>query len=247
MNNHKTNGFTLLEVLIVIAIIAILIAIGIPTYVSMLTHSKESVCLSNRRALLSVIYAEYMTEGYDSPKKAFDAIYKGEDEETYICPESGLFSWINDSGQGGHITCSFHGGDDPGNGEEPGGNTYPGTDISIVNNYWPDDSDFEDQWSSVTVDAGGIFQYTDGNYYVVTKSESITKSQASTGPGGEVYNWYITQKITGKIVTYEGNEQKSDLHRGDICKVGDDNYVYIDGGTYAYSPDRYPSQWYKLP
>ncbi len=95
MNIRKIKGFTLLEMLIVVAIISILVAIGIPAYHTSLAKAKEAVCLSNRRSLLSVVYSEYLLENYNSPEEAFNAIYKGDDEKTYVCPEDGIFKNIN--------------------------------------------------------------------------------------------------------------------------------------------------------
>ncbi|MDD4844762.1 MAG: hypothetical protein PHU31_10620, partial [Anaerotignum sp.] len=82
---------------------------------------------------------------------------------------------------------------------------------------------------------------------VVTKSFDLWEGFASSGPGGVVNSWYNTEKITGRIVTYEGTTERNDVHRGDICKVGDDYYVFNDGGSVAHSPTTLPIQWYKLP
>ncbi|MBR3570780.1 MAG: prepilin-type N-terminal cleavage/methylation domain-containing protein, partial [Oscillibacter sp.] len=53
--NNKT-GFTLAELLIVVAIIAILVAIGIPAFSTAMERSRETVDLSNIRGA----YAEFM-------------------------------------------------------------------------------------------------------------------------------------------------------------------------------------------
>ena len=270
MHRHKMKGFTLLEMLLVVAIIAILLAIGIPAYTSSLAQAKKTVCLSNRRTLLSAVNMEYLLGSYSSLEEGFHEQYEEKGETTYVCPEGGVFSWVKDSEEKGHILCSYHdkgagggeagggeagggeaGGGEAGGGEtgdgETGGNKLPGTEISLSDNHWPTDRDFQYEWSNVAVSAGGIFQYSDGNYYVVTRDITITKSQAKSGPGGDANGWYATQKISGKVVSYEGNEQKSDLQRGDICKVGDAYYVFKDGGSYGYSPAVSPNQWYKLP
>jgi prepilin-type N-terminal cleavage/methylation domain-containing protein len=57
------KGFTLMEMLIVVAIIAILIAIAIPTFNSSLNKAKDATDLANARSLYSAAKVEYMTSG----------------------------------------------------------------------------------------------------------------------------------------------------------------------------------------
>ena len=54
------KGFTLAELLIVIAIIATLIAIAIPTFSAQLEGARMAVDMSNARAASSLAYSEYM-------------------------------------------------------------------------------------------------------------------------------------------------------------------------------------------
>ena len=56
MNNRK--GFTLAELLIVVAIIAVLVAIAIPVFTTQLERSREATDLANIRSA----YAEAMTD-----------------------------------------------------------------------------------------------------------------------------------------------------------------------------------------
>lgn len=55
-NSRLKKGFTLAELLIVVAIIAVLVAIGIPIFTSQLEKSREAVDLSDVRSA----YAEVM-------------------------------------------------------------------------------------------------------------------------------------------------------------------------------------------
>lgn len=66
MNNLKSKlkkqgGFTLIEMLIVVAIIAILIAIAIPMVNSALEKSREATDAANERAAYGMAYIAYMT------------------------------------------------------------------------------------------------------------------------------------------------------------------------------------------
>ena len=54
------KGFTLMEMLIVVAIIAILIAVAIPTFSSALTKAEEATDEANLRALKGLIVTDYL-------------------------------------------------------------------------------------------------------------------------------------------------------------------------------------------
>ena len=56
-NKNNKRGFTLAELLIVVAIIAVLVAIAIPVFTSQLEKSRDATSVSNMRAG----YAEIMT------------------------------------------------------------------------------------------------------------------------------------------------------------------------------------------
>lgn len=60
----KQAGFTLVELLIVVAIIAILAAVAIPAYASQMEKSREAVDASNARAANSMASADYLLQGY---------------------------------------------------------------------------------------------------------------------------------------------------------------------------------------
>ncbi len=58
LNNKK--GFTLAELLIVVAIIAILVAISIPVFTSKLEEARKSTDKANERAAKSAALSEYL-------------------------------------------------------------------------------------------------------------------------------------------------------------------------------------------
>lgn len=63
MKNKK--GFTLAELLIVVAIIAVLVAISVPIFSSQLERSREAVDAANIRAQYAEVMAEALTENKD--------------------------------------------------------------------------------------------------------------------------------------------------------------------------------------
>lgn len=64
MKKHK-SGFTLMEMLIVIAIIAIITAIVIPTFKDALTKAEDATELANARAVYASAVLDIMLDGVD--------------------------------------------------------------------------------------------------------------------------------------------------------------------------------------
>lgn len=78
MNNlkaklKKQGGFTLIEMLIVVAIIAILIAIGIPMVNTALESAREATDSANERSALGLAMVEVMTKNELGGQKIKDA------------------------------------------------------------------------------------------------------------------------------------------------------------------------------
>lgn len=66
--NHKhSDGFTLMEMLIVVAIIAILITIAIPTFTKQLEKSREAVDAANIRSYYAELMAAAISDDSSSP------------------------------------------------------------------------------------------------------------------------------------------------------------------------------------
>ena len=74
---ENKKGFTLAELLIVVAIIAVLVAISIPIFTSQLEKSREAVDLANIRAA----YAEVMTAALTEDKTPDGVTYASEGNE----------------------------------------------------------------------------------------------------------------------------------------------------------------------
>jgi len=74
--NTKTgnsSGFTILELMIVMTIIAILVAIAIPMYQSVLVRAKETVLLDNQRVINEAI-DQYTADKKKAPQTLQDLI-----------------------------------------------------------------------------------------------------------------------------------------------------------------------------
>ena len=66
IRQKKNSGFTLAELLIVVAIVGILVAISIPVFTSQLHKAKVATDEANLRSYYSVLMADYQATGkYD--------------------------------------------------------------------------------------------------------------------------------------------------------------------------------------
>lgn len=63
MKKNNKKGFTLAELLIVVAIIAVLTAVAIPIFTGQLNKSKYSSDLANARSIYSELSADYLANG----------------------------------------------------------------------------------------------------------------------------------------------------------------------------------------
>ena len=66
----NNKGFTLAELLIVVAIIAVLVAIAVPVFTTQLERSREATDLSNVRSAYAEATAEYLATGAKEAKSA---------------------------------------------------------------------------------------------------------------------------------------------------------------------------------
>ena len=78
---EERGGFTLAELLVVVAIVAVLVAIAVPLFSSSLTSADEAVQKANERSVKAEVTTGYLADGFDKTKydgKVYYANDKGD-------------------------------------------------------------------------------------------------------------------------------------------------------------------------
>jgi general secretion pathway protein G len=74
--DHPQNGFTLIELMIVMVIIGLLAAIAVPMYVQSIRHAKEAVLKEDLQTMRAAIDA-YTVDRQKSPQSLDDIVQAG--------------------------------------------------------------------------------------------------------------------------------------------------------------------------
>ena len=110
--NRKKKGFTLVEIMIVVAIIAILAAVAIPNFVRYRKTSQMNACISNLKQIQAAVEQAKMG-GVATPGWT-DIV--GSDKYIKVsptCPAAGSVSYTLPSGDTDNPTCSGGSSDYP--------------------------------------------------------------------------------------------------------------------------------------
>ena len=65
---EERAGFTLAELLVVVAIVAVLVAIAVPLFSSSLTSAEDAVKKANERSVKAEVTTGYLADGFDKTK-----------------------------------------------------------------------------------------------------------------------------------------------------------------------------------
>ena len=112
---YSEQGFTLLEVMIVIAVLGILSTIAYPSYTNIVARSQEKVCIANH-SQIERGYSAYLVLNNKEHNLIFFELYLQEEYgNRKICPNNGEISY-----EKGKVYCNLHSmlDDEPDNGEE---------------------------------------------------------------------------------------------------------------------------------
>lgn len=109
------SGFTLIEVIVVIAILGMLAGIAAPRFSGYVQHAKQAVCASNLGTVDRFYVAKIEMDELEHTDLVFEAFLM--DYEDDLCPLGGTYSYVD-----GQVTCSIHDeGESDGDGESDDG------------------------------------------------------------------------------------------------------------------------------
>ena len=101
------SGFTLLELIMVIAVIAILATILVPKITSLIQKTKTSQCLANR-TIIEEAETRYRIEHNNTPSDSLDQLRQaGYLDRIPVCNSGGTYVWIS-TALPVQMGCSYH-------------------------------------------------------------------------------------------------------------------------------------------
>lgn len=289
MKKNRNKGFTLGELLIVVAIIGVLVAISIPIFTSQLEKAREATDAANIRSQYAEVMVEAITDGGDvDGKDMFGAVEikqkKDEWQSTGLkenlegvygqvvgeYPKAGGTAWVEykddqailhyegGSGNAGGSTGGSTGGGNTGGSTGSGSGSLVGpddnnTDTNLPNAFNSSINDWDGivrENPSYNIVPGMVYSHQ-GSIYFGTSNTQVKNDQYTKQTPEEVVDWNALAKYSGKIwgesdfTTY-----RTDVNRGDLCKIGNDYYVYKAGKNQVLNTTDGPTKagwnWQKI-
>ena len=109
----RREGFTLIELMIVILIIAILVAIAVPVYLNAQANAKKRTCQANQRTVDSAVNSYQAADPAQNYPTGMSVMTAGTAQvlkTVPTCPSNGSYTWISTVGNTTppFISCTAH-------------------------------------------------------------------------------------------------------------------------------------------
>lgn len=99
--DREYNGFTLIELIAVIAIIGIIVTLVSPKLIGIIRTTEKRVCITNQKTVEKMYNTLLLENEYDFNDNLFNQyVIENFDE---VCPSNGVISYL-----GGKVKCSLH-------------------------------------------------------------------------------------------------------------------------------------------
>ena len=116
--DKKSDGFTLIELIVVIAVLGTLAAVAVPRLAGFRSKAEESLCNANVKTVERMYSAFLVENDIDHEENIFNHFVLDNFDE--VCPAGGVISF-----EDGKVKCSVHGGGRKGEEDEEPGEEVP--------------------------------------------------------------------------------------------------------------------------
>jgi len=201
--NNWIRGFMLVEMVIVIALIAALLSIAVPSYVAYTELARAAACLSNRHNIEQDKRASDLNN--DAPSLVIDNRYK--------CPSGGVYAWlVSNQTQSGYpsVACSLHYATAPSQLTSLGSTFTEITSamISLINNFYQKNNRYPRSWgdyvfTDIGLNSAEWAQPVSGIYYKpggTTVKIRPTDGYAVTMKSLQGANLILTSKLNWDLI-----------------------------------------------
>ena len=233
---RKDKGFTLAELLIVVAIIAVLVAIAIPIFSSYLEKAREAVDGANIRAKYAEMMSEVVSGKYnlesDKNKYVVELTQlKDEWQTTFDLPleevgkpkaKGKATLYYSDKAYVSYGTSTDKGSDSQGSAQH-------GTSQNLISKAIACSYDSSNPNKKFQLTAGTLYSYN-GNYYIATQDKNDVKGEPKDNASG------LFLVDTSKVYTIPTKGDYSSLtnvenKRGLVLYIQDENKYYVSYDT----------------
>ena len=102
LRERNEQGFTLIELMVVVIIIGILVAIAVPLYGGVQARARDNACMANVRTLNGAA-AMYQAEMDEFPGTVDVLVEEGFIQDDPECPNGGTYSIGPEGGEGEYV------------------------------------------------------------------------------------------------------------------------------------------------